>query len=166
MKGWAIHNAAEMLRGRGLWDFYIEAGGDIQLSGLNEQGMYWAVGIRNPFNSREIVKVVYLSDAGIATSGTYVRGDHIYDPHSPEQPPSAGIISLTVIGPNVYEADVLATAAFAMGERGISFVEEQACFEGYLIDNGGMATMTSGFADNTIERPFGRQQPRQGEVAA
>ena len=158
VKGWAIHNAAEMLRARGLWDFYIEAGGDIQLSGLNEQGSYWAVGIRNPFNAREVVKVLYLSDIGIATSGTYVRGDHIYDPHSSEEQPVEDVVSLTVVGPNVCDADVYATAAFAMGQKGISFIEEQACFEGYLIDKDGMATMTSGFADHTIERPFGRRK--------
>lgn len=87
VKGWAIHNAADMLRKHGMWDFYIDAGGDIEVSGLNDTGGYWVVGIRSPFDPREVVKVLYLSDIGIATSGTYVRGDHIYDPHFPEAGP-------------------------------------------------------------------------------
>jgi thiamine biosynthesis lipoprotein len=156
VKGWAINNAADMLRRHGRWDFYIEAGGDVQVSGLNEAGRYWAVGIRNPFHPGEIVKVLYLSDIGIATSGTYVRGDHIYDPHSLEEGPIGDVVSLTVVGPNVYEADRYATAAFAMGRPGLDFIEEMPGFEAYLIDKDGIATMTSGFGDHTIPRPLGR----------
>lgn len=159
VKGWAIHNAADTLRKRGIWDFYIDAGGDIEVSGLNDAGGYWVVGIRNPFDPREVVKVLYLSDMGIATSGTYVRGDHIYDPHSPGTGPIEDIVSLTVIGPNVYEADRYATAAFAMGRAGIHFIEQMPGFEGYLIDKDRVATMTSGFDDHTVKRPLG---PAQG----
>lgn len=147
VKGWAVHNAAEKLRREGLRDFYIEAGGDIQLAGLNEEGCYWAVGIRNPFDWSEVVKVLYLSDIGIATSGTYVRGDHIYDPHAVAHGPGE-IVSLSVVGPNVYEADIYATAAFAMGSKGIYFIEEQPGFEGYMIDRDGQAVMTTGLEDH------------------
>jgi len=156
VKGWAVHNAAEMLRGQSLLDFFIEAGGDVEVAGRNQTGDYWAVGIRHPFQPREIVKVVYLSDIGIATSGTYARGDHIYDPHAPTAHDASGIVSLSVIGPNVYDADRYATAAFAMGRSGIEFIEELTGFEGYMIDGQGMATLTSGFADHTIPRPLGR----------
>jgi len=56
--------------------------------------------------------VVYVTDEGIATSGTYLRGEHIYNPKTGEA--ASEIVSLTVIGPNIYEADRFATAAFAM----------------------------------------------------
>jgi thiamine biosynthesis lipoprotein len=147
VKGWAIHNISEMLRKEGVWDFFVEAGGDIQLSGLNDQREYWVVGIRNPFDPQEVVKVLRLSDMGIATSGTYVRGQHIYNPLATEDRPIEEIVSVTVLGPNVYEADRFATAAFAMGPEGIHFIEELPGFEGYLIDKSGLATMTSGFED-------------------
>jgi FAD:protein FMN transferase len=146
VKGWAIHNASEMLRRAGVWDFYVDAGGDIQLSGRNDDGEHWSVGIRSPFDPLQIVKVLRLSDTGIATSGTYVRGDHIYDPHTGAALPGE-IVSFTVIGPNVWEADRFATAAFAMGPAGIGFVEEEPCLEGYMISKDGIATMTSGFSD-------------------
>lgn len=150
VKGWAVYQASEMLRKEGVWDFFLEAGGDIQLSGLNDEGEYWVVGIRSPFDTQEVVKVLRLSDIGIATSGTYVRGQHIYNPLSTEDPPIEEIVSVTVLGPNVYEADRFATAAFAMGPPGIHFIEELPGFEGYLIDKSGLATMTSGFADYVV----------------
>lgn len=53
--------------------------------------------------------------------------------------------SFTVIGPNVFEADRYATAAFAMGKKGISFIESVPELEGYMVDNKKLATYTSGF---------------------
>ena len=43
-------------------------------------------------------------------------------------------MSITVIGPDVLEADRFATAAFAMGKDGIMFIEQLPGFEGYSID--------------------------------
>ena len=59
------------------------------------------------------------------------------------------IVSMTVVGPDVCEADRFATAAFAMGKNGIAFIENYPGLEGYLIDKNGMATMTSGFIKYT-----------------
>lgn len=144
VKGWAIHNAAELLRDKGVKNFYIDAGGDIEVDGVNAAGEAWAVGIRNPFDISQIIKVVRLSDAGIATSGTYIRGKHIYNPHAHYRP-ATEVASLSVIGPNIYEADRFATAAFAMGGRGIEFIAGRPGLEGYMVDNKGIATFTSGF---------------------
>jgi thiamine biosynthesis lipoprotein len=145
VKGWAIQHAAEMVRQSGFKNFYVEAGGDFEVAGKNGQGQDWRVGIRNPFNPDEIVKVLAISERGIATSGTYVRGQHIYNPKNVAAA-IADIVSLTVIGPNIYEADCYATAAFAMGRKGIHFIEKLEGFEGYLIDSNRQATFTSDFA--------------------
>ncbi len=144
VKGWAIQNAANQLLLNKLTDFYIEAGGDIQVYGLNQQRQPWEIGIRNPFNITETVKVIRLTNAGVATSGNYIRGSHIYNPLDGYKSP-VGIASLTVIGPNVYHADRLATAAFAMGEVGINFIERLKGYEAYMINTKGIATLTSGF---------------------
>lgn len=148
VKGWAIRNAAELLRSLGHDNFYVEAGGDIQTAGHDAQGNAWSIGIRNPFTLSQVVKVVYPRGAGIATSGTYLRGMHIYDPHT-GKPVETDVASLTVIGPDVYEADRFATAAFAMGSKGIEFIERLEGFEGYAIATNGIATMTSGFSGYT-----------------
>lgn len=144
VKGWAIQQAAERLRGRGVKNFYLEAGGDIQTNGVDANGEPWKIGIRNPFDIQEIVKVLTISDEGVATSGTYIRGQHIYDPHTPNLPIDT-VKSLTVIGPNIYEADRFATAAFAMAEDGIRFIDSLEGFEGYMIDDNKTATFTRGF---------------------
>jgi thiamine biosynthesis lipoprotein len=143
VKGWAIRNAAALIARSGARDYFVDAGGDIQSSGRNARGEEWRVGIRNPFNAGEIVKVFHPRGRGIATSGTYARGQHIYDPYAPDCA-IRDIVSLTVIGPDVLEADRYATAAFAMGEPGILFIEETPGLEGYLIDADGNATFTDG----------------------
>lgn len=148
VKGWAIFNASKIIEKNNFTNFYVNAGGDIQVGGHNEQGEKWSIGIENPFKQGEIVKTVYLTDCGIATSGTYIRGQHIYNPKDKEKILNE-VASLTIIGPNVFEADRFATPCFAMGLQGINFVEEQNNLEGYIIDNKGEATMTSGFEKYT-----------------
>jgi thiamine biosynthesis lipoprotein len=144
VKGWAIFNAAEILREMGFANYYVDAGGDMQLVGANAQGQPWRVGIRNPFDPQEVIKVLSVSDCGVATSGTYVRGKHIYNPKR-AGPFLTDVVSLTVIGPDIYQADRFATAAFAMGPAGIVFIENLTGFEGYMIDQNGLATYTTNF---------------------
>jgi len=139
VKGWSILKAANLIKQMGFIDYYIEVGGDIQVGGKT-----WTVGIRNPFKIKEIVKIINLKNKGVATSGTYLRGQHIYNPFFPGRE-IKDIVSLTVIGPNVYEADRFATAAFAMGGKGVNFIENLPGFEGYQIDSKGIATMTGNF---------------------
>jgi len=149
VKGWAVRKAALMIRAFGVQNFSVDAGGDIQTGGKNGDGEDWRVGIQNPFNEHEIIKAVTVSERGIATSGTYVRGQHIYNPHLPNAQID-DIVSLTIIGPDVLEADRFATAAFAMGEEGIYFIEELPGLEGYIINSSGVATQTSGFEEFVV----------------
>jgi thiamine biosynthesis lipoprotein len=144
VKGWAIRNAARLIETAGFRNYCVEAGGDLQCRGYNEQGQRWRVGIRNPSEATQIVKVLAPGDCGVATSGACVRGRHIYDPHT-AGPATDAAASITVVGPDIYEADRFATAAFAMGPDGIAFIESMPGLEGYAIDREGVATMTSGF---------------------
>lgn len=151
VKGWSIFNASKILKNYGIKNFCIEAGGDIETFGKNEKKEIWCIGIQNPFSEkREVIKKVYLSGKGIATSGSYVRGRHIYNPKD-KYDNLEDIVSLTIIGPNIFEADRYATAIYAMGQKGISFIEKLDGFEGYFIDKNGIATMTKGF-NNYIKK--------------
>jgi thiamine biosynthesis lipoprotein len=143
VKGWAIQKGAELAEKLGFNSYYLEIGGDIQTSGHDKNGQEWTIGIRNPFNHGEVIKVLYPHGAGVATSGTAARGRHIYNPHDPKSP-LTDIASITVIGPNIYEADRFATAAFAMGKGGVLFINSLAGFEAYAVDRDGIATMTAG----------------------
>ncbi len=148
VKGWAIQKASELLERMGHENFYIEVAGDVQTKGVDAHGRDWTIGIRSPFTADEIVKVITPQGQGVATSGTYIRGEHIYDPHTGVSPEA--FVSLTVVGPDIYEADRFATAAFAMGPRGLAFLESLPGLEAYAIDPKGVATMTSGFEALTL----------------
>lgn len=143
VKGYAIHQAARFLRQKGYRNFFVAIAGDMEVAGVKEEGNLWKVGIENPFNRSEIVKVIGVTDKGVATSGTYIRGKHIYNPHTQES--ADAIASITVVAENVYEADRFATAAFAMGLEGIQFLEKLPNIEGYLITKEKQAIMTTGF---------------------
>lgn len=144
VKGWAIREAGRLIAWAGYPDHFVEAGGDVQCAGLNPAVRPWRIGIRNPFDLTQMVKVVEIGSGAVATSGDYVRGRHIYDPHSRAEARGRWV-SLTVIAHDIYDADRLATAAFAMGEAGMIFLEQRTGIEAYAIAGDGMATMTSGF---------------------
>jgi thiamine biosynthesis lipoprotein len=143
VKGWAIRNAVRQLLDMGYSNFCVAAGGDVQCHGVNEQGREWTVGIRNPFRDDDVVKVLQPRGQGVATSGNYIRGDHIYNPHTGRYG-SGDVVSLTVVGPDILEADRYATAAFAMGREGIHFIARTPGLEAYEIDSHGVARMTGG----------------------
>lgn len=149
VKGWAIREVARLIESGGFADYLVDAGGDIQCRGKAPDGAPWRIGIRNPFDAMEIVKIVAPGQHGIATSGTAARGQHIYDPHEPARELSR-VLSITVIGPDVLEADRFATAAFAMGEDGIGFIEAQPGLEGYLIGADRVAVQTTGFREFVV----------------
>jgi len=144
VKGWAIRNAARLIARAGYADYFVEAGGDIQCAGRNAAALPWRIGIRHPFDIRQSIKTLQPGDAGVATSGTSIRGQHIYDPHDPGRTLDE-VVSITVVAADIYDADRFATAAFAMGRAGIGFIDSIPGLEGYAVDRTGMATMTRGF---------------------
>jgi thiamine biosynthesis lipoprotein len=145
VKGWAIKQVADLLAAHGQANFVVDAGGDIQAGGTSPGGRPWRVGVRNPFAPDEIVKAICPGPRGVATSGSYVRGHHIYDPRRPDRKLEE-IVSLTVVAEDVLRADLLATAAFAMGRPGLDFLRRLPDVEAYAIDRHGVASFTPGFA--------------------
>jgi thiamine biosynthesis lipoprotein len=145
VKGYAINESAKILKKKGYKNFYVEIAGDIQVLGKNEKRKNWKVGIQSPFDLKKVIKIVNLTNRGIATSGNYMKGLHIYNPKQKKSANDIG--SITIIGPNIYEADRFATAAFAMGEKGIEFISTLKGFEGYMIKKDKTAVFTKGFAN-------------------
>ena len=145
VKGWAIRNAAAMIAGSGARDFFVDAGGDIQSSGRNADGEAWSVGIRNPFDSARDHQGRLAARQAASRPPAPMSAASTSTIRTPATAPIDEIVSLTVIGPDVLEADRFATAAFAMGKDGIGFIEQTPGLEGYLVDRNGRATFTSGF---------------------
>jgi thiamine biosynthesis lipoprotein len=113
VKGWAVDRAAAILEGDGLSCYAVNAGGDLRL-----RGGPWRIGIEHPRERQHVAAVVEASDLAIATSGAYLRGDHVLNPYT--RRPPADILSVTVVGPELATADAYATAAFAMGGEAAS----------------------------------------------
>ena len=120
VKGWAVDEAVASLRLAGARNVLLVAGGDLVAAGEPEPGRPWRIGIRHPDREDRVAGVLRVRDLAVATSGLYERGAHIRDPHTGRVP--GGLRSVTVIGPTLALADAYATAAFAMGDRGIAWV--------------------------------------------
>jgi FAD:protein FMN transferase len=143
VKGWAIDRAASILAGKGCRNFFVDAGGDVQARGRNQDGSPWRVGIRHPAERDKVARVVLAEDLAVATSGTYEKGDHIVNPHTDR--PATDLLSFTVVGPDILQADVYATAGFAMGDAGLDFIDGVAGYEAFAINRSLTATWTPGF---------------------
>lgn len=143
VKGWALGRAAAILDGRGYRDYFIDGAGDVWARGHSASRAPWRVGIRHPVERDKVVRVVLASDLAVATSGTYEKGEHIYDPHTGL--PTTALLSMSVVGPSIVDADVFATAAFAMGPEGLDLIESEPGYEAYAIDRDLRATWTTGF---------------------
>jgi FAD:protein FMN transferase len=153
VKGWAIDRACSILDSFGYRDFFVDAGGDVQTHGLNPDGVPWRVGVRHPVERDKVACVVLASGLAVATSGTYEKGEHILDPHTGK--PASSLVSFTVVGPDILQADVYATAGFAMGLSGLEFVARSAGYEAYAIDHQLRAGYTAGFealCDQDVKR--------------
>jgi thiamine biosynthesis lipoprotein len=125
-------------------NYAINAGGDVRLSGGALPDDSWRVGIQHPLIRHSIAAVVELREGAVATSGTYERGEHVFDPHT-RRPPE-GVLSVTIAGPDLGVADAYATAAFAMGpERGPAWTARLRGYEAMTILADESVLFTSGF---------------------
>jgi thiamine biosynthesis lipoprotein len=146
VKGWAVAGAAERIDAAG---FSINAGGDVIVRGRPEDGRRWRIGIRHPVELDKIAVVVEVEDLAVATSGEYERGAHIVDPHTGRPP--RGLLSVTVVGPDLATADAYATAAFAMGAAGPEWTATLDGYDALCITSGHEVLTTPGFAAHRAE---------------
>jgi FAD:protein FMN transferase len=143
VKGWAVDRACGILERHGCRHYLIDAAGDVRTRRPAGVGTPWRIGVRHPVERNKVTRVILGEDLAVATSGTYEKGAHVLDPRTGE--PARHWLSFTVVGPDILEADVYATAALAMGRRGLEFVEGLPRLEAYAIDADLMATWTPGF---------------------
>ena len=143
VKGWAVERGADLLRAEGLTDFALSAGGDVVVRGGALPERAWRVGIQHPDDRGAVAAAIEVSDLAVATSGTYERGEHLLDPRDAGAP--TGVVSVTVIGPDLGTADAYSTAAFAMGLDGPAWTAGVAGYEAMTILADGTVLCTRGF---------------------
>jgi FAD:protein FMN transferase len=143
IKGWAVQVASDLLAVHGVENFCINAGGDVVVRGQQATGA-WRVGIRHPREIDALCAVLELAGPwAVATSGLYERGRHLIDPRT--QRPATGLQSVTIVGHDLAEVDVAATAVFVMGLPGLDWAADRG-LEAMLIDLDDNVHQTKGFA--------------------
>jgi thiamine biosynthesis lipoprotein len=145
VKGWAVQRAAEHLATGLGCDVSVNAGGDVAVR-PGADPLPWRIGIENPADPARVLAVLPLTRGGVATSGTARRGAHLVDPSNGR--PVADAPSVTVVGPSLLWADVLATAAFVRGPvDGLDLVEGLTGYEALVVAGDGALTTTSGLME-------------------
>ena len=139
VKGWAVERAARPVAALDGLDWCVNAGGDVLLQCF--PGASFRIGIQDPRDAARVAVVVERSEGAVATSGTAARGRHLYDPRTGEFTEALG--SVTVVGPSLHVADVLATAAYVDG--GLALVEQAYGYEGLVITRDGTLQWTPGW---------------------
>jgi thiamine biosynthesis lipoprotein len=143
-KGYIVDASARALARGGVRRFLINAGGDIRSSGTRENGRPWTVGVWDPDAPGVFPDVIHLTNAAVATSGKYERGDHIVDSATGRSPNHH--MSVSVRAPTAMAADALATALFVLdAARGLALVESLAHCECLMLDSDGRQFRSSGW---------------------
>lgn len=152
VKGWAAREAAAALRSAGVAAGLVNAAGDIAVFGRPAARSCWRVGIRAPGPSKNLLCAVEVS-GGVATSGSYERGEHLLDLRTGA--PAGAALSATVCGPDLALADAHATALVSSGVAGLEAVHS-AGYEAMLVTPERTLAYTRGF-------PFARGRARGPE---
>lgn len=124
-KGYGVDAIAKVLESLGVFDYLVEIGGEMKLSGLKPNQQAWVVAIEKPVsNERAIQRIINVGNNAIATSGDYrnyfeqdgIRYSHLIDPDT-ALPIQHKLVSVTVVADTALLADGLATALIVLGEE-------------------------------------------------
>jgi thiamine biosynthesis lipoprotein len=147
-KGLAVRWAAAQLADAGSAAL-VEAGGDLQAVGAGPDGSGWLVAVEDPRGGPEPVAVLSLTDRGCATSSVRLRRwsvdgrpvNHLVDP-STGAPADGGLLSVTVVGADVAEAEVWSKALFLAGRGSVRRLADEHGLAALLVDTEGVVGLS------------------------
>ncbi|WP_253426705.1 FAD:protein FMN transferase [Pseudomonas sp. GGS8] len=123
-KGFGVDALARCLEGLGITRYLVGIDGEMRARGVKPDAQPWVVAIEKPCRGvREVMGVMELSDAAIATSGDYrhwvdVRGQSYAHTMNPATgaPLCNALAAVTVVAASCMLADAWATALMVLGE--------------------------------------------------
>jgi thiamine biosynthesis lipoprotein len=148
-KGWAADRAAKKLGVHG--PALIDAGGDIAISGPRADGSPWPIGVLNPFQPDQPFETLKVAQGGVATSGKDYRRwlrdgkwqHHLIDPRT-GLPAQTDALSVTVIAPTTFEAEIAAKViAISGSEQGLAWLEGQPGYAAVIVREDGRAVYST-----------------------
>jgi thiamine biosynthesis lipoprotein len=143
-KGYIVDRGIDVLKSEGIAHAFLNAGGDIKVTGGKPGGEPWNVGLLHPraseMEGNGIMAGIMLDSSAIVTSGDYERYfeeggkryHHLLDPSTGF--PAGELLSVTVVAPEAVTADALSTAIFVLGPaRGMELAERLPGVEVFLV---------------------------------
>lgn len=144
-KGYGVDALASCLDSFGITRYLVGIDGEMRAKGTKPDGQAWAVAIEKPVrNVREVMGVMELADAAIATSGDYRHwvefdGKHHAHTMSPldRQPVRNRLAAVTVVMSSCMLADAWATALLVLGETaGVELAQQRGIDALFVLRDG------------------------------
>jgi len=158
-QGQAVDVLAQFFVGKGVENFLVEIGGEVVCKGT-KFGKPWTVGVDKPTEgsdaeTRELQRVIEISDKALATSGNYrkfteIDGKKYHHTLNPKTgfPSFNNLLSATIIADDCMSADAYATACMVSGlEKAKKIVEANPKLEAYFIYVDGEGNLQEFFTD-------------------
>jgi thiamine biosynthesis lipoprotein len=155
--GYGAEQVAQYLNEVGVTSYLIDVGSEIRAQGASPEGGAWRVAVERPppedsstkiafttATSESPLHIVFLRNAGIATSGNYRyyfdysgrRYSHRIDPRTGE-PVKHSLAAVTVIDADCSHADALATALTVLGpDEGLDYATDRNIAALFILRDG------------------------------
>lgn len=142
-KGYGVDIVANFLANKGIANYMVEIGGEVNCKGKNANNEFWKIGIEAPNEQeRKLFDVAILENKSMATSGNYRNFKildsgqkivHIINPKT-GYPEMSNLLSASIIADKCSIADAYATACMVMGKDSCyDFIISEPNLECYLI---------------------------------
>ena len=150
-KGYAVDRVFDLLKSKGLYNFYVNGSGDIRVHSHVMAERPWKIGIRNPF-SKDMTKsigIIQLREGSIASSGGYIHkidnkkftDHHILNPKKGFS--EENLIAVTVIDKEMVAADTTATILMNLSSHEAVAYLNQYKLMGFVIDSSGKTSLSN-----------------------
>ncbi|MEO6985232.1 MAG: FAD:protein FMN transferase, partial [Paralcaligenes sp.] len=144
-KGYGVDQLASCLDSFGITRYLVGIDGEMRSRGEKPDGQSWVIAIEKPLrNIREVMGVMELSDAAIATSGDYrnwveyqgTSYSHTID-GTLQEPSSNRLAAVTVVATSCMLADAWATALLVLGEKaGVDLTQKRGMDALFVLHDG------------------------------
>jgi thiamine biosynthesis lipoprotein len=144
-KGYGVDQLARCLDTLGVTRYLVGIDGEMRARDTKPDGRPWSIAIEKPVRDlRDVMGVMELSDAAIATSGDYRHWvEHCGKLHAHtidgtrRQPAANRLAAVSVVGPSCMLADAWATALLVLGETaGIKLARKRGMTALFVLHDG------------------------------
>ncbi|MDI1253176.1 FAD:protein FMN transferase [Thermomonas sp.] len=144
-KGYGVDQLARCLDMLGITRYLVGIDGEMRARDTKPDGQPWSIAIEKPVRDvRDVMGVMELSDAAIATSGDYrhwVEHDGKSYAHTIDgplrQPASNRLAAVSIVASNCMFADAWATALLVLGEKaGIELAQKRGMTALFVLHHG------------------------------